>query len=167
MQQGLTHASAHAGEALAAMEIEIESLLVTKVEEMKQARSQKRREILAKQAPAQKGQRVKFSKHSLVLSYATGYPRLKWVRFIYRKGQSKPSLADLPMKDGTVHMSRVISGAHPDEVELLKSQELEARWLRELIVRNTALRRAYRQFEVWRHQQDMIDQAPVEHGVDE
>lgn len=76
--------------------------------------------------------RIDYSPFVLTYRLNRGYIELSWSEVIYRRGSSKPLMKRVPMSEGGTHMSRIIVGAHPDEVDLIRSHEIQARAYRKL-----------------------------------
>lgn len=76
--------------------------------------------------------RIDYSPFVLGYRLNRGYIELSWSEVIYRRGSAKPLMKRVPMSEGGTHMSRIIVRAHPDEVDLIRSHEIQARAYRKL-----------------------------------
>lgn len=60
---------------------------------------------------------------------------LSWSRIWYLRGSNIPRYKRIPCSKGAVHLARLRSKAHPDEVDLILRHEAQARAYRELNAR--------------------------------
>lgn len=89
-----------------------------------------RRAIIASQL--REGGRPEYSPFVLTYRLNRGYIELSWGELTYRRGSTKPFLKRVPMTSGGTHFTRILTGAHPDEADLIRSHEVQARAFRKL-----------------------------------
>ena len=73
-----------------------------------------------------------YSQVVLLYRVLRGNIELAWSRIWYLKGHNTPRYKRIPSAKGKVHLARLKSGAHGDEVDLILLHEVKARSYREL-----------------------------------
>lgn len=88
--------------------------------------------------------KIAFSYNVLTYFHHNGSFILSWAQIVYLKGAGKGQrvIRRLPSKNGVTHIQRITAKAHPDEVDLLKSHEYQARLMRKMWTSYLATRRA-------------------------
>jgi len=113
----------------------IDDAVTAFVRRSQKEREERRQAILAGRPPG--GDRIRFSYNIVTYDYHNGSYRLGWGKLIYRgemdkDGKRKKSARRIPGNSKITELPKVVAGAYPEEVELLKSHEYQCRVYRRL-----------------------------------
>lgn len=106
-----------------------------------------RKEVRAALVRAEPGRERKFSQIILAYRFHNGSIDLYWTQIFRRRGDSTALYRRIPMSKGVAHVSRILKGAEPEEVEVIRAHEFKAREFRKLWGEYLALRRQMSGFQ--------------------
>lgn len=109
------------------IEVGVDAAIHQFVQGCRQERHDKRKRIAVAHQ-----KRQSYSQAVLLYRVLRGNIDLSWSRIWYLPGHNTPRYKRIPCAKGKVHLARLKSGAHEDEVDLILLHEVKARSYREL-----------------------------------
>jgi len=124
--QPAVDAVANVTSAITQLDVAIDASIHAFVARAREERKQRRAVLVRSDA------RATFSPYVLIYRVNKGYAELVWSEIFYIKGSNKPRYRRVPCSDGGTHFHQIIKRAHPEEVDLIRSHEVQARAYRKL-----------------------------------
>lgn len=127
---------------LAAFEVSFDSVVHAFANRARAERKARRAEIKREQP----GDKIKFSSNVLLYRFHNGTVELVWNELWYKPSDPTVRYRRIPLTKGAAKIAEVIRRAHPDEVDLLREHEDEARRFRKLWMQYQQIRKALVRF---------------------
>lgn len=127
---------------LTAFEITFDSVVHAFANRVREERKVRRAQI----KQSQPGGERKFSSNVLLYRFHNGTVELVWTEIWYKPDDPTVRYRRIPQSKGIAKISDVIRGAHPDEVDLLREHEDQARRFRKLWIHYQQIRKELGRF---------------------